>query len=87
MADNDDDNGNGDGESSGNLTTWDVQSECIATLAYDRAQGVAIFTFHKGGKTYTAPMSLQQATAWAHSPSPGEYFNSNIKGMYGYGGS
>lgn len=68
-----------------NLTTWNVLSECIASLAYDRGAGVAIFTFVKGGgKQYTAPMSLQQATAWAFSPSPGEYFNEKIKGTFGF---
>lgn len=82
MADDDDD-ANGDGEESEGTTTWDIKSEAIASLAYDNRRGVAIFTFHKGGKTYTAPISIQQATAWAHSDSPGEYFNENIKGMYG----
>lgn len=65
------------------VTTWDIQSDCIASLAYDKTKGVAIFTFHKGGgKEYTAPISIQQATAWAHSSSPGEYFNEKIKDVY-----
>lgn len=70
------------GEVSG-ITTWDVSSECIASLSYNRQLGVAIFSFVKGGKEYTAPMSIQQATAWAHAPSVGEYFNEKIKGVYG----
>ena len=73
-----------DGESEGDLLTWDISSESIATLAYDRSRGEAVYTFNKGdGREYRTPMSIQQATAWAHSVSPGEYFNENIKGVYG----
>lgn len=82
----DEDNGNGNGEASedeSGMTTWDVLSDCIATLAYDKKNGVAVYTFQKGGGEYTTPMSIQQATAWAHSPSVGAYFNENIKGVYG----
>lgn len=58
-------------------------SECIATLAYDNDEGLAYFTFVRGTKEYSAPISRQQATAWAYSDSPGEYFNANIKGKFG----
>lgn len=81
MADDDD---NGEAPSGSNITSWNVQSDCIASLAYDKSEGVAIFTFVRGpGKKYTAPMSIQQATAWAFSDSPGEYFNEKIKGKFG----
>ena len=78
MADDDDD--------SSGLTSWSVKSECIATLSYDKERGEAVYTFHRGPKEYRTPMSIQQATAWAHSESPGDYFNSNIKGVYGASG-
>lgn len=84
MADDDDDQTNGNGDDSDESTvTWNVSSECIATLAYDKERGEAVYTFHKGGTEYRTPMSLQQATAWAHSDSVGAYFNEKIKGVYG----
>lgn len=89
MADDDDTDGNGNGGGDGgNMTLFDVRdvSECIASLKYDNAQGMAIFTFVKGpAKTYRAPISRQQAVAWAHSDSLGEYFNENIKGKFDVG--
>jgi hypothetical protein len=82
MAD-DGSNGNGNG-GDGNITTWDIASSAISSLSYDNSAGEAIFTFTRGpNKQYRVPISLQQATAWAHSDSPGEYFNENIKGVYG----
>jgi KTSC domain len=59
-------------------------SECIASLAYDADEGLVYFTFVRGVKEYSAPMSRQQVTAWAYSDSPGVYFNENIKGKYGF---
>lgn len=86
MAD-DDGNGNGNGGSDDEeQLTLKAQSDCIASLSYSKSQGVAIFTFVRGpNKKYTAPISRQQATAWAYSDSPGEYFNENIKGKYQFG--
>jgi hypothetical protein len=60
-----------------------ADSECIASLAYDNEEGMCYFTFVNGpNKQYSAPISRQQATAWAYSDSPGEYFNENIKGRF-----
>jgi hypothetical protein len=65
------------------LTEWNVSSECISSLAYDDETGEAVYTFVRGGGEYRTPMSIQRATAWAFSSSPGEYFNANIKGVFG----
>lgn len=83
----DDDNGDeGEGEGLTELTLK-APSECIASLSYNNETGEVHFTFVRGpNKVYTAPMSRQQATAWAYSDSPGEYFNENIKGKFAFGG-
>jgi hypothetical protein len=78
----DDDNGNGDGGSGTQPLQMKAPSECIASLAYNNDEGMVYFTFVRGNKEYSAPISRQQATAWALSDSPGEYFNENIKGKY-----
>ena len=65
------------------LRQYQIASSAIASLAYDSDAGEAVFTFHRGRQEYRMPISRQQTAAWANSASPGEYFNENLKGVYG----
>jgi hypothetical protein len=65
------------------IQTYPVASSAIARIEYDDEEEVAYVTFQRGGGLYVLEGIQQiEVERWAYSPSPGQYFNSFIKGRY-----
>jgi hypothetical protein len=60
-----------------------VASNAISRLEYDADARELTVTFARDGSQYTiAGITELEAYRWAHSGSPGKYFNANIRGKY-----
>ena len=59
------------------VLTCTTPSTCFEDLRYFKGNVFAVFA--KDGSSYTYPCTLAQAREWFSDPSPGGYFNDQIR--------
>jgi len=65
------------------LVNYPVTSSAIASLEWDDLDHSLFVRFHRGGATYILRgVPEEEVERFASSPSPGSYWNTNMKGKY-----
>ena len=64
------------------LVKLPVVSTAIANLEWDDLDFSLFVSFHKGGTYILRGVPREEAEKFARAPSPGSYWNTNMKGKY-----
>jgi len=64
------------------LIRFPVVSSAIAGLEWDNLDLSLFVSFHKGGTYVLRGVPEEEVERFAGSPSPGSYWNTNMKGKY-----
>jgi len=64
------------------LVPYPVMSSAIASLQWDDLDHSLFVSFHKGGTYILRDVPEEEVVRFSRSPSPGSYWNTNMKGKY-----